>query len=111
MGFLVDVPVEGGGRLLVEAVDAHTSDELTLAAPHPTEMVKRATQSLEHSLDEIQPAMRALVERLTTMAPDEVTLEFGLQLGTEVGAVVAKGSSDVHFTVSLTWHRDTASVG
>lgn len=39
------------------------------------------------------------------MAPDEVTVEFGIKLGAETGIVVAKGSTEVHFTVTLCWKR------
>jgi Trypsin-co-occurring domain 1 len=37
------------------------------------------------------------------LAPDEVTVEFGLVLGAESGVVVAKGHGEVHFTVTLAW--------
>jgi hypothetical protein len=47
--------------------------------------------------------MAAVLDRLKATSPDEVVVEFGLTLGAETGVVVAKGSSEVHFTVSLTW--------
>ena len=106
MGFLVEVPVEGGGRLLVEAASDQLPGELELAALRPGEVVGKAKASLEEALDQIQPAMRAVVERLKAMSPDEVSVEFGLTLGAETGVVVAKGTSEVHFTVSLTWRRN-----
>ena len=39
------------------------------------------------------------------MSPDEIAVEFGIALGAKAGAVIAKGTADVHFTVSLTWKR------
>ena len=39
-------------------------------------------------------------------APDEVVVEFGLQLSAEAGAFIASASSSATFTVSLTWRRE-----
>jgi hypothetical protein len=107
MGLLIEVPVEGGGRLLVEADPEQLPGELRLAASQatPGEVVAKAKQSLEQALDQLQPAMSAVLARLKAVSPDEVVVEFGLTLGAETGIVVAKGTSEVHFTVSLTWRR------
>ena len=104
MTYLIDVPVEGGGQLLVEASDADLPADLVLAA-RPGEVVARAGQTLEQALDQLKPAVQAVRGRLAAMAPDEVTVEFGIVLGAETGVVVAKGTTEVHFTVTLCWKR------
>src|SRR5262245_32358104 len=101
---VIEVPVEGGGRLLVQATEADLPDDLELAA-RPGEVVTRARQTLEQARDQVQPALRAVADRLKSMSPDEVSVEFGLALGAETGIVVAKGSSEMHFAVTLTWQR------
>jgi hypothetical protein len=103
--YLIQVPVEGGGRLLVQASDAELPGDLQLAAARPGEVVARARQSLEQALDQIKPAMRAVLDRLVAMSPDEMRVEFGLTLGAETGVVVAKGTSEMHFAVTLSWKR------
>ena len=105
MSYVIDVPVEGGGRLLVEAASWQLPSELELAAVRPGAVVAQARESLERSLDQIKPAMNAVVERLKAMSPDEFMVEFGLTLGVESGVVVAKGSGEVHFAVTLSWHK------
>jgi hypothetical protein len=105
MAYLVEVPVEGGGRLLVQALDEDVSGRLELAALRPGEIIARAGESLETTLDQIKPAIQAVVSRLTAMCPDEATVEFGILLGAETGAIVAKGTAEVHFTITLTWKR------
>lgn len=107
VSYIIEVPVEGGGRLLVEADDWQLSDELELAATTPGEVACRARESLEHSFDQLRPAVASVIQRLRTMSPDEFTVEFGLTFGAECGLVVAKGSSEVHFAVTLSWRRDT----
>jgi Trypsin-co-occurring domain 1 len=108
--YLVDVPVEHGGRLLVEATAVDVPDDLELAGP--SETVRRATRTLEEALDDVGPALGVVLDRLAATGPKEISVEFGLALSLEVGAVVAKGSSEVHFTVTMTWERqDTPATG
>ena len=75
--YLIKVPVEGGGRLLVQVFDAELPDDLQLASARPGQVVARARQSL----DLIKPAVRAVLDRLVAMSPDEVCVGFGLNSG------------------------------
>ena len=110
MAYLIEVPVEGGGRLLVAAQVDDLPGDLELAALRPGEIAARAGKSLEQALDQVKPAVHAVVAWLTAMCPDEAAVEFGITLGAETGVVVAKGSGEVHFNVTLTWnHTDTAT--
>lgn len=101
--YLVDVPLANGGRLRVEGADV--PGDLELAAARPREVVVKARETLERSLDEVTPAAEAVLQRLGAIGPEEISVEFGLVLSAEAGMVVAKGSSEVHFTVSLVWRR------
>ena len=105
MAYVVEIPVDGGGRLLVQASDDELPGGLELAALQPGQIVARAQESLESALDQIKPAIRAVVGRLRAMSPDEMTVEFGILLGAETGVIVAKGTAEVHFDVTLTWRR------
>ena len=101
--YLVEIPVDSGGRLRVQAVDGDGGLQL---ASRPGEIAAKAKESLEKALDELGPAIKATTKRLRAMSPDELTLEFGLVLTAESGAVIAKCGAEVHFTVSLTWKRE-----
>ncbi len=103
--YLIEVPVEGGGRLMVQVSAAELPGDLELAGARPGEVVARARQSLEQALDQIKPALRAVLNRLVAMSPDEISVEFGLTLGAETGVVVAKGTSEMHFAVTLGWKQ------
>jgi hypothetical protein len=105
MAYLIEVPLDGGGRLLVQASDDDLPGDLQLASLRPGEIVARAGKSVEQAMDEVKPAIQAVLGRLAAMAPAEVTVEFGLLLGAETGVIIAKGSGEVHFDVTLTWKR------
>jgi hypothetical protein len=111
MTYLVEVPVHSGGRLLVQVAPEDIPDELELASVRPGEIIARAAQPLEAALDQLKPAVEAVHDRLMAMTPDEVTVEFGIVLGAETGVVVAKGSTEVHFTVTLKWKSGSRRPG
>jgi hypothetical protein len=106
MAYLIEVPVEAGGRLLVQAAAEDLPGSLELASLRPGDVVARARESAEAAIDQIKPAISAVAGRLRTMAADEVAVEFGIVLGAETGAVIAKGTAEVHFNVTLTWKRE-----
>jgi hypothetical protein len=105
MSYLVEVPVGEGNSLLVEVSEAELPGTLALAALHPGEIVGRASETLSQAIDQLKPALRTIRDQLSSVAPDETTVEFGIKLGAETGVVVAKGTREVHFTVKLTWKR------
>lgn len=111
MVYVIEVPVEAGGRLLVQAHEEDLPGALELASLRPGEVVARARESVEAAIDQIKPAINAVTGRLKAMAADEVEVEFGIVLGAEAGAVIAKGTAEVHFTVTMTWKREHAAAG
>jgi hypothetical protein len=46
-----------------------------------------------------------MLDQLTSLGADEVAVEFGIVLGAETGLVMAKGTTEVHFTVGVIWRR------
>jgi hypothetical protein len=107
--YVVEMPVAGGGVLRVQS----TEDEMPLGlvpAANPLDpgtLVAKTDETVQAALDGLTPAITATTNRLRRLAADEVTVEFGLVLGVEGGVIVAKGSAEVHFTVTLTWkHAD-----
>ena len=44
-------------------------------------------------------------------APDEVAVEFGVQLSAQTGAFIASVAAEANFTVSMTWRRRDAVGG
>lgn len=107
MTYILEVPVEHGGRLLVQAGEADLVGGLELAALRPGEVAARARESVETAIDQLNPAISAVASRLKAMSADEVAVEFGISLGAETGAVIAKGTAEVHFIVTLTWKKAT----
>lgn len=64
--------------------------------------------SLASAVDHVLPALRTVVGRLRggVHAPDEVTLQIGLQIGGETGFVFAKGTAEANIALTMTWRRE-----
>lgn len=104
---LVEFPLEGGGTVVVEVAAAPLMGEHgPTRGFRPTgELAVSAKETFQEAFSRIQPAAGAMISRLRDVAdpPDEVELEFGVQLTAEFGAVVAKASGDANFRVLMRW--------
>lgn len=95
-----------GQGLLVEVEDhAYGVQQITRGDNGLIEAGKR----LDEVLATARPTIRAVVDAIRELAPDEHQIEFGLKLNAEAGVMVAKTSMEGHFTVKLIWSRPTAT--
>jgi len=65
--------------------------------------IQQAGQSLEQALDRLRPAAQMIVEKLKSVSPDQVEVEFGVKLEAEAGAVITKAGTEAHFQITLKW--------
>ena len=108
MSQLVEFPLQDGGSVLVQ-VDEAPPRPATRGLGDRHIGTEQARQTFEDASARVQPAAQALVSRLRALtdAPDEVGVEFGLELSAEAGAFIASASTTANFKVSLAWHRRT----
>jgi hypothetical protein len=110
MTSLAEYPLEGGGSVIVEVDDHRSSGGSVLrggGGGRSDEIAARASETLESAIGRIQPAAAAIVERLRGVAdgPEEIEVEFGIQLSAAVGAIVAHTAGEANFKVTLHWRR------
>lgn len=108
MGELVAVPMDNGGVIVVEMEHAPGG---VVKAGRAGQIVGKAAQTLETALDSVAPAAQSILAKLRPARPHEVTVEFGLMLTAEAGAVIAKTASGCHLKVTLHWGRDDDPAG
>ena len=108
MNRYVEYDVGGGKSIIIEVEDS--TPGMVPAAAHG-DLVAKSKQGFEQALETIGPIAEKLLDKLgeITRVPDEIGIEFGLKLGFQAGAVIASGSTEANFKVSLTWKRETAS--
>ena len=114
MSQLVEFPLEDGSTILVQVADAarQPGAPVTRSVRSSSDQVtERAATSFEGALDRIRPITAKIIERIRSIedSPDEIQVEFGIDLHAELGAFVASASTDANFKLSLTWkHADPA---
>ncbi|MFF8940647.1 CU044_2847 family protein [Streptomyces paradoxus] len=67
--------------------------------------VRDLPHTLQQMLDPVRDAAAVVLDQLRQASPDEVEVEFGVDLSAQAGAVIAKGESAVHFKVRVLWQR------
>jgi Trypsin-co-occurring domain 1 len=104
---LIELPMDGddGPTLLVEVDRSDIPGQLVLASPKPGEAAARAVKSLSQSLEQLEPLLRSVRDRLVASQPDHFSVEFGVRLGGETGIIVAKGTTEANLRITMTWDR------
>lgn len=101
---LIEFPTASGGTVLIEVAEG-PGGLVTRGGTHG-ELFARAQQTFEKALGNIKPAVQGVFDELFSLEnrPDELCVEFGLDIHAEVGAFIAAASSTSNFKVTLTWH-------
>lgn len=107
MAQLIEFPFEDGSSILVE-VQSGLDGVVTRGGDGYTGVFARAHQTFERALGNIQPAVQSVIDQLFSVRnrPDEVTVEFGIDLHAEAGAFIAAASTSSNFAVTLRWKAD-----
>ncbi|MGW1768718.1 CU044_2847 family protein [Streptomyces sp. NPDC002073] len=102
---LARVPLDGGGWILVEAVDGAAGP---VKAGRIGEAIRDLPTGLNTALEPVTDLARTVLRRLRDAGPSEVEVEFGVDLATEAGVVITKTAASCHLTVRMVWRRDAA---
>jgi hypothetical protein len=107
MTLLMSLPVEAGSEeTLVVEVDRNEIPEDLVLASEPGKVIVRAQVTLEQALARLKPSLEKVVGLLKELSPDHTVVEFGLKLGGETGAIIAKGTAEVNFKVTVSWGHE-----
>jgi hypothetical protein len=119
MSPLVEFPLAAGGTILVQVATPGPGDRTDLPADakapvtrgrlrdQADDLTERASQTLDAALAAVQPAAESLLSTLTDLSrvPDEISVEFAVELSAQAGAFIATLGSTANFKIALTWRR------
>lgn len=95
---------ESSTNVVVFEVDEQDApDDLQLAADQGSKTAARAALTLDETLSGLKPSLHKLVDLMKELAPEEASVDFGLKIGGEYGAIIAKGTAEVNFVIRMTW--------
>ena len=101
---LIQFEMEDGTPVFVESTEEQNREAETLLGGKDEKAAEKAAHKFEKSLAMIQPAAKAVLETFKEIqTPEEISLEFGLNLKAEAGAVFASAASEASFKVNIKW--------
>jgi Trypsin-co-occurring domain 1 len=105
---LIEFPLATGSSVLVEVTE-RPAGPLTRGLTGG-DVTERAQQTFEEAVSRVRPAVESVIAQLHSLAeaPDEIHVEFGLDLHAQAGAFIAAVSTTANFTVALTWQRQAS---
>lgn len=110
MGSLARLPLEGGGSILFEVSEVSEIAEGPVKAGRIGNAIHDLPRTLQESLRPVTDMARVALQQLRQAGPDEVVIEFGIDVATEAGAVITKTEAGCHLTVTVAW-RGTTDAG
>ncbi len=89
---------------------AHPSPDVTTRGIPTGQLIERTHRSLDDVLRHARPAVTSLLRQVREQEdpPDELEVEFGIQVSLEVGAYIAAASSSANFRVTMRWLHHAA---
>jgi len=110
---LVEFPLHEGGNVLIEVDEPPAGPTLRGIGKDRSTLIEQADKTFEDATAAVTPAARSLITRLRSIddPPDEVGIEFGIQLSAQTGAFIASMAAEANFRVSMTWRRRAAAGG
>jgi len=105
MAYQLAVPLDGTSDNVVmfEVDEQEAPDALQMASDDGSKTAARAAVTLDQTLSGLKPSLHKLVGMLKELAPDEASVDFGLKIGGEYGAIIAKGTAEVNFVIHMAW--------
>lgn len=102
MAAVVEFTTDDGAVVAVEAVEEQRPGSRLVARGDGT---VRAARTFEGALEGVRSAAESALRvfRDGALRPDGVEIEFGVKLAAETGAIIAKGTTEGHLVVRLTW--------
>ncbi|MHC5905807.1 CU044_2847 family protein [Streptomyces sp. S6] len=96
----MEFKTEDGAVVAVESVEERAGSRLA-----SRDGSVQAARTFEAALDGVRTAAQSALRvfRDGALKPDGVEIEFGVKLSAEAGAIIAKGTSEGHLVVKLTW--------
>ncbi|MBT2478278.1 CU044_2847 family protein [Streptomyces sp. ISL-94] len=104
MAALARISLEGGGCILLE--DPASAVEGPVKAGRIGDAVHDLPGTLQGALEPITEAARAALDQLRKARPEKITVEFGVDLAAEAGAVITRSQVSCHLRVTLVWKKD-----
>jgi hypothetical protein len=107
---IVEFQLDQGGSVLVEVNESPAGPVTRGLGKDHLAVAQQAGKTFDEATAAVTPAAHSLIARLRAIddPPDEIGIEFGVQLSAQAYAFIAAVAAEANFKVSMTWRRDAA---
>ncbi|MFD5753477.1 CU044_2847 family protein [Streptomyces sp. NPDC127033] len=107
MGSVVRIPLDDGDTVLLEILGDGVVDgaDGPVKAGRLGDLVDELPVGLRALLQPVTVASRTILEQLRQVQPDELEVEFGVNLAGRAGAVITSTEASCHLKVRLQWNK------
>jgi len=105
VGSVVRIPLEDGGAVLLEVLGDGDAPGGPVKAGRLGDLVDELPAGLRTVLQPVTVASRTILEQLTHAQPDELEVEFGVNLAGRAGAIITSTEASCHLKVRLQWNK------
>jgi hypothetical protein len=104
---LVEFSLDERGNVLVEMDEPPAGPVMRGLGKDRSALMEETNKTFEDATAAVTPAARSLIARLRSIdnPPEEVGIQFGVQLSAQTGAFIASVAAEANFTVSMTWRH------
>jgi hypothetical protein len=97
---------QGDGVILVEIDDDDTRGREALAGRGAAE---KAKQTFEEAVAGIGPIAALILRQVTALAPESVSVEFGIKFSAQAGVMIASSAVESNCKITLGWKPKPSS--
>lgn len=105
MAVLARIALDDGGFVLLEADPGFHQPDGPVQAGRVTDAIHELPAALSSALLPVTDTARTVLRQLRAAGPDEVEVEFGVDLAVEAGAVITKTAAQGHLRVRVLWRN------
>jgi hypothetical protein len=105
MAALIEYPLDGGGSVLVAVEDGAQPVTRGWGEDRSQRVAEQANETFQAAVAGVRPAADAMLASLSGLesTPNEITVEFAVQLTAGAGVCIATLGSSANFKIQLTW--------
>lgn len=102
---LIQYKIEDDREIVVEIDEPDAECGISPASREKDNLPEKATMRFEEALEKVRPAANTVIQMFRNLSqePDKVTVEFGLKMNAESGALIASSGIEANFKITLTW--------
>lgn len=100
---IVEFTLENGDSVLIEVDQSNDRIGIT------NSITEKANKTFDSALNTVKPIANTIMDKILELKQpvSEVEVRFGIKMTAGLGAIVASGSAEINYEITLKWKKET----